>query len=663
MSYDLNDEILQDFLVEADELMELLAEQLVDLERTPEDSELLAAIFRAFHTVKGGAGFLAIAPLVDVCHRAEDVFNVLRQGDRIADTHLMDVILQVMDSVNAMFDTVRTGEEPEPTDPSILRALEMLAKPATAEPVAVVPASVKAQAVEPVTELAATESDDITDAEFEAMLDQLHGQGESDTVSSDDVTASMASNSDIISEDEFESMLDDLYGQGPIGVGGAASVAADKATITPEKMEQTAVPVEQKSVVPVIAEAPVQSETKAKPKPKPPTPKTDSVVRVNTERLDEIMNMVGELVLVRNRLQTLHLEIEHERMAKAVSDLDLVTSDLQAAVMKTRMQPIKKVFGRFPRVVRDLARSLNKDIELELVGEDTDMDKNMVEALADPLVHLVRNSVDHGVEIPSVREAAGKPRQGKVLLSAAQQGDHILLTIEDDGAGMDADVLRNIAVKKGLMDQESAARLDDRSCYNLIFMAGFSTKETISDVSGRGVGMDVVNTRITQLGGSITIDSELGRGTIMRLKLPLTLAILPTLMIVLKDQTFALPLTAVVEIFHVDVEKISVVDGNPVIVIRNQSLPLLYIGKWLVNNYDEDESNLKMAHVVVVNVGSQQLGFVVDQLVGQEEVVIKPLGAFLRGTKGLSGATITGNGQIALILDVPGLVTQYQNVA
>ena len=287
----------------------------------------------------------------------------------------------------------------------------------------------------------------------------------------------------------------------------------------------------------------------------------------------------------------------------------------------------------------------------------------MVEALADPLVHLVRNSVDHGVETPAVREAAGKPRQGKVVLSAAQQGDHILLSIEDDGAGMDAELLRRIVVEKGLMDQETAARLDNHACYNLIFMAGFSTKEQISDVSGRGVGMDVVKTRITQLGGSIAIDSELGRGTIMRLKLPLTLAILPTLMIVLQDQTFALPLTSVVEIFHVDVEEISVVDGNPVIVIRERALPLLYVGDWLVKGYDKGESNAHMAHVVVVNVGSQQLGFVVDQLVGQEEVVIKPLGAFLHGTNGLAGATITGNGQIALILDVPGLVMQYRDIA
>ncbi|NOX26677.1 MAG: chemotaxis protein CheA [Gammaproteobacteria bacterium] len=652
MSYDLNDEILQDFLVEADELLELLAEQLVDLEKNPEDADLLAAVFRAFHTVKGGAGFLAITPLVEICHRGEDVFNVLRQGDRVADTGLMDVILQVMDSINEMFDVVRTGEEPDPPDPALMQALENLAKVPGKEAATVAESSPESVSA------AAPESDNITDDEFEALLDNLHGEGKS-TTPGDDVAASVSA-SDVISEDEFDSMLDDLYGSGPIGGASAeksepASVEAKSEAVAEDK------PAEK---MPVIAEeATPPAKPAAKAKPKPPAPKTESVVRVDTERLDEIMNMVGELVLVRNRLQTLQIEVENERMAKAVSDLDLVTSDLQTSVMKTRMQPIKKVFGRFPRVVRDLARSLNKEIELELVGEDTDMDKNMVEALADPLVHLVRNSVDHGVETPAIREVAGKERQGKVILSAAQQGDHILLSIEDDGAGMDAEVLRAKVIEKELMDAETAARLDDRACYNLIFMAGFSTKDQISDVSGRGVGMDVVKTRITQLGGSITIDSELGKGTTIRLKLPLTLAILPTLMIVLQDQTFALPLTSVVEIFHVNINEISVVDGNPVIVIREQALPLLHVGEWLVNGYDKEHLNSQMAHVVVVNVGSQQLGFVVDQLVGQEEVVIKPLGAFLHGTKGLAGATITGNGQIALILDVPGLVMQYRNIA
>ena len=390
-----------------------------------------------------------------------------------------------------------------------------------------------------------------------------------------------------------------------------------------------------------------------------PAPVTaETTVRVDTKRLDDIMNMVGELVLVRNRLVRLGLKSNDESMTKAVSNLDVVTADLQSSVMKTRMQPIKKVFGRFPRVVRDLARSLKKEINLELQGEDTDLDKNLVEALADPLVHLVRNAVDHGVEMPDSREAAGKSRVGVVVLAAEQEGDHILLSIEDDGGGMDADVLRGKAVEKGMMDQDAADRLTDNECFNLIFAPGFSTKEQISDVSGRGVGMDVVKTKITQLNGTLNIESHLGKGTRIEIKVPLTLAIMPTLMVMLKEQAFAFPLVSVNEIFHLDLSQTNVVDGQEVIVVRDKPIPLFHLKRWLVKgeaNSKADES----AHVLVVSIGNQRAGFVVDQLIGQEEVVIKPLGAMLHGTAGMAGATITGDGRIALILDVPSMLQHY----
>jgi two-component system chemotaxis sensor kinase CheA len=327
--------------------------------------------------------------------------------------------------------------------------------------------------------------------------------------------------------------------------------------------------------------------------------------------------------------------------------------------MKTRMQPIKKVFGRFPRVIRDLARSLKKEIDLEMVGEETDLDKNLVEALADPLVHLVRNSVDHGIEMPDDREAGGKPRRGTVQLSAAQEGDHILLSISDDGKGMDPEILRAKAVEKGMMDQEAAARLDDKECFNLIFQAGFSTKQQISDVSGRGVGMDVVKTRIAQMNGSVEIDSEMGRGTTISIKLPLTLAILPTLMVMLHKQPFALPLASVVEIFNLDLKRTNVVDGQLTIMVRERAHPLFYLRQWLVPGHPLSDEDRGKGHVVVVNVGNVQVGLVVDDLIGQEEVVIKPLGALLQGLKGMAGATITGDGKIALIVDVPGLMQKY----
>jgi two-component system chemotaxis sensor kinase CheA len=324
------------------------------------------------------------------------------------------------------------------------------------------------------------------------------------------------------------------------------------------------------------------------------------------------------------------------------------------------MQPIKKVFGRFPRVVRDLARSLNKEVDLEMTGEDTDLDKNLVEALADPLIHLVRNAVDHGIERPDEREQAGKSRKGKVVLSADQEGDHILLSIEDDGKGMDADVLRRKAVEKGMMDSEAAGRLDDRECFNLIFAPGFSTKTEISDVSGRGVGMDVVKTRIAQMNGMVEIDSKMGRGSKIVIKLPLTLAIMPTLMVILGQQPFALPLASVVEIFNLDLKRTNVVDGQQTIRVRERALPLFHLRKWLIQGqYGDPDYSDGSGHVVVVNVGSIQVGLVVDHLVGQEEVVIKPLGSLLQGLEGMAGATITGDGKIALILDVPGLMRKY----
>jgi two-component system chemotaxis sensor kinase CheA len=374
--------------------------------------------------------------------------------------------------------------------------------------------------------------------------------------------------------------------------------------------------------------------------------------------LDKIMNMVGELVLVRNRLVRLGGAREDEEMAKALGTLDMVTADLQTSVMKTRMQPVKKVFGRFPRLIRDLSRNLKKEVRLELRGEETDLDKNLVEALADPLIHLVRNSVDHGIEPPEERVALGKPREGHVLLSAEQEGDHILLIIQDDGAGMDPDVLRNLAVKRGMMDAEAARRLTDQECFNLIFQAGFSTKTEVSDVSGRGVGMDVVKTKITQLNGTLSIDSVVGQGTRIAIQVPLTLAIMPTLMVVLEGQAFALPLVNVNEIFNLDLTKTNIVDGQQVIIVRDQALPLFHLKRWLVKGH-ENAPLPDQGHVVIVSVGTTRVGFVVDQLVGQEEVVIKPLGSILHGTPGLSGATITGDGRIALIIDIPNLLKHY----
>ncbi|MGI2065076.1 chemotaxis protein CheA [Shewanella sp. MF08487] len=720
MAFDVDEEILQDFLVEAGEILELLQEQLVALENNPDDTNLLNAIFRGFHTVKGGAGFLSLTPMVDVCHEAENTFDLLRTGKRSVNAELMDIILQAVDAINTMFAQTQQGEQQDPAESGLLARLKMLssgaplasevAYAATLEPEAVV--DVESTVLQDVAVNISSHSssiDDINDAEFEALLDALHGSGKgpaavdavaTTAVKSNDSIKSAVSSSDI-TDDEFEALLDELHGSGKFKAETEVTIApkvastpspqsivdADEITdeeferlldelhgkgSTPTKVETKTATIEVKAVITPAASA-MASVVAVKPKVeiavvnKAPAKAASSnvsqgetTVRVDTARLDQIMNMVGELVLVRNRLVSLGISRDDEEMSKALANLDLVTADLQGAVMKTRMQPIKKVFGRFPRVVRDLARTLNKEIDLIMVGEETDLDKNLVEALADPLVHLVRNSVDHGIEMPNEREASGKPRTGTITLSASQEGDHILLKIEDDGAGMDPEKLKQIAITRGVLDEDSAARMTDNEAYNLIFAPGFSTKVEISDISGRGVGMDVVKTRITQLNGTVHIDSMKGKGTILEIKVPLTLAIMPTLMVDVAKQVFALPLSSVNEIFHLDLTKTNIVDGQLTVIVRNKAVPLFYLEHWLHKKKTTFKHGDKThGHVVIVQLGMMQIGFVVDGLIGQEEVVIKPLGAMLQGTPGMAGATITSDGGIALILDVPGLLKHY----
>ncbi|HEH9440926.1 TPA: chemotaxis protein CheA [Aeromonas sobria] len=721
MAFEVDEDILQDFLVEASEILEQLSEQLVDLEKRPDDKNLLNAIFRGFHTVKGGAGFLSLGELVDVCHGAENVFDILRNGKRSVTAELMDVILQALDAINVMFAQVQNREPPSPASAEVLHDLHELCKPegeeqlltASANNSSPAESTGSAEIVEAAAELeviadplpvngggsideisadeferlldelhgaggaptpvaavsapVAGGTGDITDDEFEALLDQLHGQGAHIGAPEVNPLASVQKEVDaLIDDDEFERLLDELHGRGQ--APQTTMVAAQPpVAVTPPAPPKQAAPIP--PAVPVSKPAPVSPAKPAEAPVKAPAPvakaapaenavQSDTTVRVDTKTLDVIMNMVGELVLVRNRLVSLGIASNDEDMSKAVANLDVVTADLQGAVMKTRMQPIKKVFGRFPRVVRDLARTLKKDIELVMVGEETDLDKNLVEALADPLVHLVRNSCDHGVEMPDVREKAGKPRQGTITLSASQQGDHILLCIEDDGAGMDPEKLKSIAINRGVLDADSAARMSDNDAYNLIFAPGFSTKSEISDISGRGVGMDVVKTSIVSLNGSVHIDSTWGKGTRLEIKVPLTLAILPTLMVEVGEQTFALPLGCVNEIFHLDLKKANMVDGQLTIIVRDKAIPLFYLHKWLIRGSSK-RSRQDTGHVVIVQIGTQQIGFVVDSLIGQEEVVIKPLDNLLQGTPGMAGATITSDGGIALILDVPSLLKAY----
>lgn len=641
----IDDDIRADFLTEAGELLDRLGEQLVELERNPQDRELLNAVFRAFHTVKGGAGFLALTHMVELCHIAEEVFGVVRAGGRPMTPELMDATMQSLDQLVSMMAEVAAGHDPSPAPAALLAALkaQTSAPPASAAAAAVAPvpaeaapaAKPKAKRVRKPKAAAASGSDLISEDEFEALLDQLHG-GKPPGVDTPATPAQPAAEMSL--EDEFEKLLDQLHG------GAAPGMTAHAPPVA------------------VVPASPVR-EPALPAGPAAAAPAAETTVRVDTMRLDQMMNLVGELVLVRNRLKTLRARnATPEAYAKSVGELDHITRSLQAAVMKIRMQPIRKVFSKFPKLARDVARGLGKQVDVELIGEDTDLDKNLVEALADPLVHMVRNSVDHGIELPQVRAAAGKPATGKLLLSAEQQGDHILISVRDDGAGIDPEKLRRKVVEKGLMDPSQAAKLTSDECLQLVFMAGFSTKEQVSDLSGRGVGMDVVKSKITGLNGSVVIESKVGQGSCVKLRVPLTLAILPALMVSVGNRLLALPLADVFDVFALDETRLRRLDHWQALLYRNSTLRLVDLQAWSgAGQPPPGEHGDAPRHVVVAQAHGERYGFIVHSVKAREEVVIKPLGLGLRGLAGLAGATVTGEGRVALIVDFPGLVRAWSS--
>jgi len=620
-------EIAADFIVEAQEILDRLGEQLVELERAPQDSEQLNAVFRGFHTLKGGAGFLGIQPMVELCHAAEETLGAARSGTAELDPLHFDAAQRSLDWLQAMLDAVAAGTEPEHAPPELIAQFALVAPPAP----------------QPVAAPAPAGGDDlISDDEFEALLDQLHGKaapGAKPAAAPAPATAA----ADTITDDEFEALLDQLHGKAPPGAKPLPAAAP-----APAPAPAAAAPPPAPNPVP----------KPAAPRPASPPPRAaaageaEHTVRVDTRRLDAIVNLIGELVLARNRLKTLRARLRDDELDRAVASLDVATARLQSAVMRTRMQPVGKVFSRFPKVARDVARSLAKEVELEMVGADTELDRNLVEALADPLVHLVRNGIDHGVEAPEVREASGKPRVGRLRLAAQQEGDYVTIEVQDDGAGIDPERLRAKAREKGLIDPEAAARLGADECLQLVFLPGFSTKTQVTDISGRGVGMDVVQSRIRELGGQIQIQSELGRGTRFLIRVPLTLAILPTLLVQAGEAVYALPLARVQEVLHAKPSALGWFDGRPVMDRQSHTLPLVDLRRWLGL---EPLSGNGALTVVVLQMGDARFGLIVDQVRGREEVVIKPLPKALRGLPGYAGATLIGDGRLALILDVDGL--------
>jgi len=603
-----SDDITADFIIEAQEILDRLGEQLVSLEQAPQDGDQLNAVFRGYHTLKGGAGFLGVTAMVELCHAAEEALGAARAGQAVLQAHHFDAAQQSLDYLQSMLDAVSSGTEPGYAPPELIAQFDVHGG-ATTTPAATVAT-------------AAGGSDLITDDEFEALLDQLHG-GNAPTA----VAPAKKADDGLISEDEFEALLDQLHGGAAPGTKPVAAVPAAPPAPRP------------------AAPAPV-----AKP-PAKPLAEAEHTVRVDTKRLDAIVNLIGELVLSRNRLKTLRARLRDEELDRAVSTLDIATARLQSAVMRTRMQPVGKVFSRFPKVARDVARSLKKEVDLELIGAETELDRNLVEALADPLVHLVRNAIDHGVETPELREAQGKPRMGHVRLSAQQEGDYVSIEVQDDGAGIDPEKLRAKAREKGLIDPEAAARLSSEECLHLVFLPGFSTKQQVTDISGRGVGMDVVQSRIRELSGQIQIQSELGRGSRFMIRVPLTLAILPTLLVQAGEDVYALPLARVMEVLHAPRTSLGWFDGRAVLDRRSHTLALVDLRQWL----DVTPAASPLLTIVVLQAGEARFGLVVDQVRGREEVVIKPLPKALRGLAGYAGATLIGDGRMALILDVDGL--------
>lgn len=612
------EDLLSDFLMEAGDMLSDVDSKLMILEKHPADSKVLNEIFRGFHTIKGGAGFLNATELVTLCHITENLFDKLRIGELKLNAELMDVIFAATAEVRKMFGKLQQSQQPNAAPSQMLENLK-----AALSGNAVIPSSgEKAAHFEPAGTIpsvvnAASSSQMQDGVDWNKLYDALTG---TDIVAQVGVTRDPEIIAAAVSEEEPTKTI-------------LGRRAADSAGSTIGRREGDV----------------------------PANEAKESTIRVDTGRLDQVLNLSGEIGLTKNRLTHLrsdiiqgHMdaEIMHD-LDQAVSQLDMLVVNLQNAVMKTRMQPIGRLFKKYPRLARDLARSLGKDVELVLVGEETEMDKTMIEDLNDPLVHLVRNSVDHGVETIEGRIAAGKPEKSMVELSARQEGDHILISISDDGRGMSPEVIRNKAVEKGLITNEIANTLDESQCLELIFLPGFSTKDEISSVSGRGVGMDVVKTNIHKLNGIVSINSELGKGTVVTIMLPLTLAILPVLILRLGKQSFAVPLSMVREILSVTSEQLQQVSGRATMVVRGEVLPVLPLAQligWEASGTPEVG--------VLMQLGNNSFILSADSFAGHDDVVIKSLDTFR--PKGVAGVTMSSEGDIVLILDIKELLSDVQ---
>ncbi|MBH0255996.1 chemotaxis histidine kinase/response regulator CheAY2 [Helicobacter pylori] len=653
-------EIMEDFLIEAFEMNEQLDQDLVELEHNPEDLDLLNRIFRVAHTIKGSSSFLNLNILTHLTHNMEDVLNRARKGEIKITPDIMDVVLRSIDLMKTLLVTIRdTGSD---TNNGKENEIEEVVKKLQA---------ITSQNLEGAKETSGTKEAPEKEVKKENKKENQTGTKAPTTgnLTSDNP---LADEPDLdyanMSAEEVEAEIERLLNK---------RQEADKERRAQKKQEDQAKP---KQEVAPAKETPKtetpkapKTETKAKAKAdteenKAPSIGVEQTVRVDVRRLDHLMNLIGELVLGKNRLIRIYGDVEErydgekflEELNQVVSSISAVTTDLQLAVMKTRMQPVGKVFNKFPRMVRDLSRELGKSIELIIEGEETELDKSIVEEIGDPLIHIIRNSCDHGIEPLEERRRLNKPETGKVQLSAYNEGNHIVIKISDDGKGLDPVMLKEKAVEKGVISERDAESMSDREAFNLIFKPGFSTAKVVSNVSGRGVGMDVVKTNIEKLNGIIEIDSEVGVGTTQKLKIPLTLAIIQALLVGVQEEYYAIPLSSVLETVRISQDEIYTVDGKSVLRLRDEVLSLVRLSDiFKVDAILESNSDV---YVVIIGLADQKIGVIVDYLIGQEEVVIKSLGYYLKNTRGIAGATVRGDGKITLIVDVGAMMDMAKSI-
>ena len=629
-------EILEDFLVEAFELIEQLDQNLVELESNPDDLELLNSIFRVAHTIKGSSSFLNFDILTGLTHHMEDVLNKARHGDLKLTPEVMDVVLESIDLMKSLLHAIRdsgndTSAGIDITD--ICRRLDIISN---GEPVAnvLVAAAEVDESPTPTYEDDNTDYSKLSDKEVEDEIERLlKMRKEEDRKRKENTSAAKAA---AVPTPSFESLKDSDEEVAP---KAAEPVVAKRASAE--------------------ANAPAKKESAST---------MEQTIRVEVKRLDHLMNLIGELVLGKNRLLKIYDDVEEryegekflEELNQVVSSISLVTTDLQIAVMKTRMLPIAKVFNKFPRMVRDLSRELGKQIELEISGEETELDKSIVEEIGDPLVHIIRNSCDHGIEDGATRRAQGKPEMGLIQLKAYNEGNHIVIEITDDGKGLDPDILRAKAVEKGMITEREADAMNDKEAFALIFRPSLSTAKVVTNVSGRGVGMDVVKTNIEKLNGIIDVDSEVGHGTVIKLKIPLTLAIIQALLVGAQEEYYAIPLASVLETVRIPLDEIYTIEGKNVLRLRDEVLSLVRLSD--IFGVKQVYEGGEHTYVVVIGLAESKLGVVVDTLVGQEEIVIKSLGDYLQGIEGIAGATIRGDGRVTLIVDVAALMNLAKGI-